>query len=229
MADGAIRGESARRWRGWLRRRRRLVVVVVLVVVLVLAAAGAGWWWAARGPSEPLCLGLYRSDVAPVLEAPTGIVTVDDSPQDADGYWICGINGSNGQILNVHITSHVDGLGGWDGMSFQDSRASIPGAVTTRPPGTDATVIAWTAGGDAAAAWFEADSAVIISTQTMDDDRLAQQAVVPIMGTLISRAPTLLDRAGYRTEPRPTPKSTSTPTPTPSPEPEPESAPEMTP
>ena len=110
MADGAIRGESARRWRGWLRRRRRLVVVVVLVVVLVLAAAGAGWWWAARGPSEPLCLGLYRSDVAPVLEAPTEIVTVDDSPQDADGYWICGINGSNGQILNVHITSHASAL-----------------------------------------------------------------------------------------------------------------------
>ena len=66
---------------------------------------------------------------------------------------------------------------------------------------------------------------MIISTQGMGDDRLAQQAVVPIMGTLISRAPTLLDRAGYRTEPRPTPKSTSTP----SPEPEPESAPEMTP
>ena len=210
-------------------QRRRRMLVVVLVVVLVLAAAGAGWWWwAARGPSEPLCLGLYRSDVAPVLEAPTGIVTLEDRP-NADGYWICGINGSNGQILNVHITSHVDGLGGWDGMSAQDSRASIPGAVTTRPPGTDATVIAWTAGGDAAAAWFEADSAVIISTQTMDDDRLAQQAVVPIMGTLISRAPTLLDRAGYRTEPRPTPKSTSTPTPTPSPEPEPEPAPETTP
>ena len=201
------------------------MLVVVLVVVLVLAAAGAGWWWwAARGPSEPLCLGLYRSDVAPVLEAPTGIVTLEDRP-NADGYWICGINGSNGQILNVHITSHVDGLGGWDGMSAQDSRASIPGAVTTRPPGTDATVIAWTAGGDAAAAWFEADSAVIISTQGMGDDRLAQQAVVPIMGTLISRAPTLLDRAGYRTEPRPTPKSTSTPTPTPSPEPEPKTTP----
>lgn len=228
MTDDSL-DESAWRWWGWLRRRRRLVVVVVLVVVLVLAAAGAGWWWwAARGPAEPLCLGLYRSDVAPVLEAPTEIVTLEDRP-NADGYWICGINGSNGQILNVHITSHVDGLGGWDGMSAQDSRASIPGAVTTRPPGTDATVIAWTAGGDAAAAWFEADSAVIISTQTMDDDRLAQQAVVPIMGTLISRAPTLLDRAGYRTEPRPTPKSTSTPTPTPSPEPEPEPAPETTP
>ena len=229
MTDDSL-DESARRWWGWLRRRRRLVVVVVLVVVLVLAAAGAGWWWwAARGPSEPLCLGLYRSDVAPVLEVPTEIVTVDDSPQDADGYWICNIRGSNGQTLKIEITSMVNGLVGWDGMSFQDSRASIPGAVSTRPPGTDATVIAWTAGGDAAAAWFEADSAVIISTQTMDDDRLAQQAVVPIMGTLISRAPTLLDRAGYRTEPRPTPKSTSMPTPTPSPEPEPESAPEMTP
>ena len=225
MTDDSL-DESAWRWWGWLRRRRRLVVVVVLVVVLVLAAAGAGWWWwAARGPGEPLCLGLYRSDVAPVLEAPTGIVTVDDSPQDADGYWICNIRGSNGQTLKIEITSMVNGLVGWDGMSFQDSRASIPGAVSTRPPGTDATVIAWTAGGDAAAAWFEADSAVIISTQDMDDDRLAQQAVVPIMGTLISRAPTLLDRAGYRTEPRPTPKSTSTPTPTPSPEPEPETTP----
>ena len=135
-----------------------------------------------------MCLGLYRSDVAPVLEAPTEIVTLEDRP-NADGYWICGINGSNGQILNVRITSKVNGLVGWDGMSAQDSRASIPGAVSTRPPGTDATVIAWTAGGDAAAAWFEADSAVIISTQDMDDDRLAQQAVVPIMGTLISRAP----------------------------------------
>ena len=70
---------------------------------------------------------------------------------------------------------------------------------------------------------------MIISTRNMGDDRLAQQAVVPIMGTLISRAPTLLDRAGYRTEPRPTPKSTSTPTPTPSPEPEPEPEPETTP
>ena len=224
MTDDSL-DESAWQWWGGLRRWRRLVVVVVLVVVLVLAAAGAGWWWwAARGPAEPLCLGLYRSDVAPVLEAPTEIVTLEDRP-NADGYWICGINGSNGQILNVRITSKVNGLVGWDGMSAQDSRASIPGAVSTRPPGTDATVIAWTAGGDAAAAWFEADSAVIISTQDMDDDRLAQQAVVPIMGTLISRAPTLLDRAGYRTEPRPTPKSTSTP----SPEPEPEPAPETTP
>ena len=224
MTDDSL-DESAWQWWGGLRRWRRLVVVVVLVVVLVLAAAGAGWWWwAARGPAEPLCLGLYRSDVAPVLEAPTEIVTLEDRP-NADGYWICGINGSNGQILNVRITSKVNGLVGWDGMSAQDSRASIPGAVSTRPPGTDATVIAWTAGGDAAAAWFEADSAVIISTQDMGDDRLAQQAVVPIMGTLISRAPTLLDRAGYRTEPRPTPKSTSTP----SPEPEPEPAPETTP
>ena len=103
-------------------QRRRRMLVVVLVVVLVLAAAGAGWWWwAARGPSEPLCLGLYRSDVAPVLEAPTGIVTVDDSPQDADGYWICGINGSNGQILNVHITG-VRGVSRTGGVFLSVSR-----------------------------------------------------------------------------------------------------------
>jgi len=121
MTDDSL-DESAWRWWGWLRRRRRLVVVVVLVVVLVLAAAGAGWWWwAARGPSEPLCLGLYRSDVAPVLEAPTGIVTVDDSPQDADGYWICGINGSNGQILNVHITG-VRGVSRTGGVFLSVSR-----------------------------------------------------------------------------------------------------------
>ena len=131
-------------------------------------------------------------------------------------------------VLTALVLSTVLALTGCSGDS--KSQASATPTAPARLDCSSLTIDTDSAalpqvGGDAAAAWFEADSAVIISTQGMGDDRLAQQAVVPIMGTLISRAPTLLDRAGYRTEPRPTPKSTSTP----SPEPEPEPAPETTP
>lgn len=189
-----------------MMRIKRRVLVTVLVCALILAAAGAGSWFYLHrdtGPSEPMCLGLTRQDVRPLVgEAESASDGISSEPYGH--LWVCSVSGGP-MRLSVEASPNAEkGLSHYKDLdvSLLETVTARRGGVSEPVPSIDATVVSWLQGDRVCAGWFEGDFAVILSlSMTIVDDKQARRTLIGYFDELTRllkrRALQLLDAAGF--------------------------------
>ena len=211
--DVARRPDINGPWRVWRRKAVRLAVSLLLV--LSLAVSGGVWWyrWAhPAGPVEPMCLLIMAEDVRPIVGEPTRVLEGYSSYPSvvAGGYWTCSIYGGETREIGVNfqVTPDADD----HLISYKAGRTPVietlleyRGGVSEPVPSTDAVLISWVQSGEAFVGWFEGDSAVVVHTWFVSDNRTAIGYLDDLAAIVKRYAPQLLAITGFG--PSPTPSS----------------------
>lgn len=200
-------------WRVWRRKTVRLAVSLLLV--LSLAVSGGVWWYRRThpaGPAEPMCLLIMAEDVRPIVGEPTRVLEGYSSYPSvvAGGYWTCAIYG--GETREIGIDFEVTPDADEHLLNYRSIRTPVietlleyRGGVSEPVPNTDAVLISWVQGGEAFVGWFEGDSAVVVSTLFIYDNRTAIGYLDDLAAIVKRYAPQLLAITGFG--PSPTPSS----------------------
>jgi len=119
-------------------------------------------------------------DVRPIVGEPTRVLEGYSSYPSvvAGGYWTCAIYG--GETREIGVDLEVTPDADEHLLNYKSIRTPVietlleyRGGVSEPVPGTDAVLISWVQGGEAFVGWFEGDSAVVVSTLFIYDNRTA--------------------------------------------------------